>query len=157
MNNPSAAELALRRALRLLEARARSRHEIFQRLSEAEFEKDVIESVVQRLEELGLLNDADFAQEYVRQAVDRGQSAEWIRRSMLQRGVDQSVVQAAVDELGVRDSEHDRALELARRRAARITDLAPARAYGRLVRYLCNRGYDVELAAEVSGIVVGGD
>lgn len=145
----------MHRAMSLLAARARSRHEISERLSSAGFGTEVTETVVRRLEELSLLDDGKFAEECVRQAVARGRSAEWIRRDLLQRGVMETVVDAAIEQLGVVSSEFERALELARRRAAGTAELSSARAYGRLMRYLCGRGYDADLAAEVSRTVAG--
>lgn len=151
----SPAEQAMHRAMRLLATRARSRHEISERLSGAGFGTEVTEKVARRLEELGLLNDGEFAEECVRQAVARGRSAEWIRRDLLQRGVMESVVGAVLEELGVGDSEYERALEVARRRAAGTAELSSAQAYGRIMRYLCSRGYAPDLAAEVSRTVAG--
>lgn len=119
------------------------------------FGTEVTEEVIRRLEDLGLLDDGEFAVECARQAVARGKSAEWIRRDLLQRGVMESVVDAAIEELGAGDSEYDRALEVAKRRAAGTAELPSARLYGRLMRYLCSRGYDPDLAAEVSRTVAG--
>ncbi|HKM25406.1 MAG TPA: regulatory protein RecX, partial [Corynebacterium sp.] len=56
-----------RRALLLLDARARSRHELRGRLVDLEFDPVVIDDVLDDLAGVGLLNDAVFAHEWVRQ------------------------------------------------------------------------------------------
>jgi regulatory protein len=148
-------EQAMRRAMRLLAIRGRSCHEISERLAGAGYGTEVIEKVVLRLGEVGLLDDGKFAAECLRQAVDRGKSAEWIRRDLLQRGVLEPVIEVAIDEAGIGDSEYDRALQVAGRRLAGMPGLPSARAYGRLMRYLCSKGYDPELAGEVSRTIAG--
>jgi regulatory protein len=151
----TATQEALHRAVRLLARRARSSHEISESLTRAGFKAEVVETVVLRLGELRLLDDAEFAAECASQALARGRSAEWIRQDLLQRGVAASAVQVALDELDACNSEYRRALEVARRRRGAVPDVPTAKAYGRLMGYLCRRGYDAELAAKVCRKVVG--
>lgn len=56
-----------RRALRLLDQRARSEHELRQRLIQSEFPTALIDEVVVSLRASGLIDDRSFAHEWVRQ------------------------------------------------------------------------------------------
>ena len=67
---------------------------------EAKFASQVVESVVQRLKDQGLLDDTSFAQEWTRSRVShRPRSAKAIRRELLGKGVDRDTAQAAVETL----------------------------------------------------------
>lgn len=64
-------ELALEkvrnRALRLLEVRLRSSKELKDRLLRLEFDPDLVQELIDRFNQVGLLNDELFAKEWVRQ------------------------------------------------------------------------------------------
>ena len=55
------------KAVRLINHRARSTEELRQRLLEAEFEPEGVEEVIDRCTANGMLDDAEFANEWVRQ------------------------------------------------------------------------------------------
>ena len=72
------------RALRLLDERARSRHELFQRLVKLEFAEPVIDDVLDDLTAVGLVNDELFASEWVRQRhARRGKSARALNQELI--------------------------------------------------------------------------
>src|SRR5699024_3192060 len=62
----AAAYDAAKAGLRLLKHRARSEHELRQRLLTAEHAADAVDEAVERIRAWGLLDDADFAAEWVR-------------------------------------------------------------------------------------------
>lgn len=127
------------RALLLLSVRWRSRQELRRRLSSASFEAEEVERALEDLENAGLIEDQRFAREVVRdQSGRRLLGNRSIRTSLLQKGVARDVVEEALEEVG---DEADRAEELARKRAARLTGLAPEAAYRRLYGLLVRRGY----------------
>ena len=57
---------AKEKSFRLLSVRARSRKELVDRLKMAKFSQPVIDSVLEDLEKLNLINDSDFAKIYAR-------------------------------------------------------------------------------------------
>lgn len=147
---------ALSRAMKLLAVRGRSRHEVTKRLIGAGFTPAVVDAVELRLVELGLLDDSAFAQECARQALAAGKSRDWIRADLAQRGLSSSVIEETISVVGAEnDDDQERAFALARKRALSFGDLPPAKAYQRITRYLCQKGYGPELAGDVARRVIG--
>ncbi len=92
-------EAVLAAAFRFLEARARSVVETRRRLAEAGYRAELIEGALDRLREIGLLDDEAFARAWVEsrdRARPRGEIA--LRRELRLRGVASEVVEAALEE-----------------------------------------------------------
>ena len=66
ISEPSREELARALCLRLLTARARTRAELSGQLTKRGYPDDIRDRVLDRLVAAGLVDDADFAQEWVR-------------------------------------------------------------------------------------------
>ncbi len=136
------------RALLLLGVRWRSREELRRRLSTAGFEAEQISAAITDLERAGLIDDARFAREVVREQAGRrllGDRA--IRRALRDKGVDPGHIDATLADAG---DEQARASELAERQALRSGHLAPDAAYRRIVGVLLRRGYGHATAREAT-------
>ena len=137
------------RALLLLGVRWRSRAELQARLTQAGFPPEEVAAAIEDLEAVGLVEDGRFAREVVRdQAGRRASGDRAIRAALRQKGVAPEVIEAAIAEEG--SGEDERALELARRRAARMGGLDPEAAFRRLHGLLVRRGYGPGLARDVA-------
>lgn len=138
--------------LRLLTARARSRAELDRKMSEKGFEDEVRAEVLDRLVAVGLLDDRQFAQDWVRQQHSRsGKVGAALVNGLRAHGVGEEDARAALDQLDPEQRE-ERARELVRRKIGRSSDqVSPAdqRLVGRLVGMLARRGYDSGLALRV--------
>ena len=89
---------ALDLAVRLLAERPRSRKEISDRLASARFDEEVIGLVLYKLEKENLLNDRDFAMQWVQsRSLKYGPSR--ISRELHMKGVDQETVSEALENL----------------------------------------------------------
>ncbi len=148
MRTQASAERALADAYRLLGHRARSRAELRRRLLAKEHEEAVVDTVLERLMEEGLLDDAEFARRYV---ADKRTLGHWgsprIRRGLAGLGVAGPVIDIAVgaaDGGGLEDAEYARALALlaAKGPPRPPLDAARRRAYQALLR----RGFASGLA-----------
>lgn len=98
--------LVLDAALRFLEARQRSIAEVRRRLTTAGYREDLVSGAIDRLSELGMLDDDAFAASWVEsrdRARPRGERA--LRAELAQRGVERAVVDAAL--AGRRDRPSD--------------------------------------------------
>jgi regulatory protein len=138
--------VAMGRALNLLGYRARSEAEIRDRLGRYGYAGETIDAVVGRLEELGYLDDAEFARlkarEKARRYGPRRVSAE-LRKS----GVGEELAREVVEEEFAGRSEVGEARSAAARRYnGRGSDAEARRVYGFLVR----RGYSAEVCAQVA-------
>jgi regulatory protein len=129
------------RALRLLSVRPRSSRELGSRLRQAGFEDAEVEDELLRLEEVGLLDDGAFARELADHHLTvRRSSRRAVAGALAAKGVPRETIDRTLAGLGGDESE--RAVEVARDRARRLTNLRPEVAYGRLVSFLARRGYD---------------
>jgi len=138
--------LAMSRALNLLGYRARSEGEIRNRLRRREFGDDTIEAVVERLRELGYVDDEEFARTVARQRARR-YGPRRISADLRKGGVDQEIADRAVEEEFAERSELTDALSAAKRRYnERGSDAQSRRVYG----FLTRRGYSAGVCAEVA-------
>jgi regulatory protein len=139
-------------ALRLLGVRARSEAELRKRLHDKDFPPDEIQSVMTRLGAAGLLDDADFAEQWVHSRhrhSGKGRTA--LRHELRQKGVADTLIERALDQVDD-DAERERAADLLRRKTGRLcaADVADRaqrdKQIRRLVAMLARRGYSPSLA-----------
>ena len=125
--------------------RARSRRELETRLRQAGFPADEIDDALERLERVGLVDDAAFARQVAEHRFGTKHSGvRAVSHELLTKGVAPSLVAEVVRDAG--EGEEDRADELARARAARLGSVEPAKAFQRLSALLMRRGYAPETA-----------
>ncbi|MGZ4114703.1 MAG: regulatory protein RecX [Actinomycetota bacterium] len=133
------------RALRLLAVRPRTRRELQTRLVRAGFDPHEVGAELDRLEEVGLVDDARFAAEFAEQALDRrleGRRA--VAAGLAAKGVDRRLIDQALQ--GASGDDGDRLARLAQARAGRLGTLPPEAAYRRLVSFLVRRGHEPSAA-----------
>jgi regulatory protein len=140
------------RALGLLAVRQRSRRELERRLVQAGFEADAVETELGRLEQVGLIDDAAFAGQWVRSRhTGRGLARRAIAVELRRKGVADEVAQEALAEVDTA-AEEQRARELVDRKLRTIPADTPERrttAARRLVGMLARRGYPGGIAYRV--------
>lgn len=143
-----------KRALGLLDQRARSREELRSRLVKAEFEPKHIDEVLDDLAASGLLNDAQFASEWVRQrAARRGKSARALDMELRDKGVGGADRAAALEQIS-EDDEERTARDVAEK-AARKVKAAPSdraeydKQLRRIVGALARRGFNQSMALRI--------
>ena len=133
------------RALGLLAVRQRSRRELRTRLLAAGFDAEAVDEELAALEAVGLVDDEAFARAVVERAGRRLDGRRAVRSALGAKGVERSVIERALEDGVPGDpggSEDERALTLARARAARLAGLSPEAAHRRLSSFLARRGYD---------------
>ena len=133
------------RALGLLAVRARSRRELERRLRQAGFEDDAVDEEIARLEQVGLIDDQAFARQLAEHAFGAGgRGRRAVASALAAKGVDSTVAKATMDEFD--HGEDERALEIARARATRLTGIDPTKAFQRLSSFLMRRGFAPEIS-----------
>lgn len=151
-------------ALRLLRYRPRSEHELRQRLLDKEHPAEAVDEALDRVRVWGLIDDADFAAEWVRgRRRRRGRSRGALERELRDKGVAEAHIADAVSDIDVSDDRRQAAElvreRLARRPGATTAGRADQGERRRLVAFLARRGYptglslavvDAELAAHAS-------
>ena len=144
--------------LRLLTARARTRAELETQLAKRGYPDDVSTRVLDRLADVGLIDDADFAEQWVRSRRARaGKGKRALAAELRTKGVDDDVIAEALDGIDA-GAERQRAEELVseKLRRERNTD-DEAKLTRRLVGMLARRGYSQTLAFDVVKVALANE
>ncbi len=132
--------------LRLLAASPRTRSQLSQALARRGVPETIAEQVLDRFEELGLVNDTEFALTWVASRHrHRGTSRRLLARELRERGVAPEVIEQAVATLGAED-ESGAAIELARKALRSSRSLDPERRQRRIMGMLARRGHSADVA-----------
>ncbi|TPG37020.1 recombination regulator RecX [Mycolicibacterium hodleri] len=146
--------------LRLLTARARTRAELATQLTKRGFPDDVSGRVLDRLAEVGLVDDQDFAEQWVRSRhVNAGKGKRALAAELRGKGVDDEVIAEALDDVDA-DAERIRAEQLVaeKLRRERLTDGADdVKVTRRLVAMLSRRGYGPSMAFDVVKVALASE
>ena len=135
--------------LRLLAQQARSRAQLATALTRRGIPPDVVERVLSRFTDVGLINDRAFAETFVvARHRDRGLARRALSVELRRRGVDQTTVAEALTEIDS-DTEEATARTLIRRRLPATRGLEPTARLRRLAGLLARKGYPPGLAYRV--------
>lgn len=135
--------------LRLLTARPRTRTELRQSLLRKGIEEDVADRVLGRLDEVGLVDDAAFAELWVRSRhTYQGLGRRALTSELRRKGVADDVAAAAVATVDA-GAEEDRARQLVRKRLRTLTSTDETAKVRKLVGMLARRGYSEGLSFRV--------
>lgn len=145
--------------LRLLTVRARTRAELAGQLAKRGYPDDVSDKVLDRLEQVGLVDDADFAEQWVRsRRANAGKGRRALIAELRTKGVDSEVIEAALadDEPGAERARAER-LVADRLRREKLIDGEDAKLARRLVGMLARRGYSQTMAFDVVKVAVANE
>ncbi|OBG46191.1 recombination regulator RecX [Mycolicibacterium fortuitum] len=146
--------------LRLLTARARTRAELTEQLAKRGYEEDLSARVLNRLTEVGLIDDEDFAEQWVRSRhANSGKGKRALAVELRKKGVDKEVIDAALADLDPA-AERQRAEQLVRdklRRERLDDDDGDVKVTRRLVGMLARRGYNQSMAFDVVSVELAGE
>lgn len=140
--------------LRLLTARARTRAELDGQLTKRGYPDDVRARVLDRLAAVGLVDDADFADQWVRSRREHaGKGKRALAAELRTKGVDNEVIDAALAGIDA-GAERERAEQLVRDKLRReqLIDPDDPRVTRRLVGMLARRGYGQSMALDVVSV-----
>jgi regulatory protein len=153
----ASADAAHAAALRLLTTRARTRAELRQRLEDRGFEAAAVAETLDRLERVGLVDDAALAQTVAEGRAERGLDAPAIAAELRDRGVDPAVADRAAQAAVPAEDRVDRCHQVAEARLAQLAGLPAPTQLRRLASYLARRGYPADLAESVARDLVSLD
>jgi regulatory protein len=132
--------------LRLLSFSPRTRAQLADALRRKGVADDVAEGVLGRYTEVGLIDDAAFAQAWVQSRhAGRGLARRALAAELRQRGVADDTVKEAVEELAP-EQEESAARELVAKRMAATRGMDPVKRTRRIVGVLARKGYSGGLA-----------
>ncbi|RFU84483.1 recombination regulator RecX [Streptomyces triticagri] len=146
---PDPAERARAICLRLLTGTPRTRKQLADALRKRDIPEEVAEEVLSRFEEVGLINDAAFADAWVESRHHgRGLARRALARELRTKGVDSATIDEAVGQLDA-EREEDTARELVARKLRSTRGLERDRRLRRLAGMLARKGYSEGLALRV--------
>ena len=147
-------EVVLAAALRFLEARPRSAVEVRRRLTGAGYREDLVLAAIERLGDLGVIDDEAFARAWVEsrdRARPRGERA--LRSELFRKGIDRQLADDVLEEReqtrpGADAEAAERLLERHASALARIPD--PMARRQRAYALLARNGFDPDVAATMA-------
>jgi regulatory protein len=129
-------------SMHALTRRGLSRWELRKTLLARELEEDTVEAELDRLEGVGLLDDAALAENFVRTQHERkGLGRGAIIAELRRRHIDQEHIDSALEQIDD-DDEQSRATELAVKRATQLGSYDLETAKRRLHGFLSRKGYN---------------
>ena len=141
-------EKVLSYAHRLISIRLRTERELRMRLRMRKFAPEAIDRVIEILDEEGLLNDEEFAREYLESKLRALWHPRIIYFELLKRGVSEEIARRVTGEVDLeelRKEVKEKALSLNERNAS----LPPEKRRRRLYSYFMRRGFSKEFLNEI--------
>ncbi len=140
---------ARKKAMDLLARREHTRGELERKLKTAGFDTDVAAVVLEALDDEGLQSDARFVESFLQSRINQGKGPARIRAELREKGVSESVTDAAIESAGV----DWRALAAdVRQKKFGVATPADFRDKSRQMRFLQYRGFESEqIQAAVGG------
>lgn len=142
-------------ALRQLTMGPRTRAQLEAAMARKDVPDEVMHTVLDRFEEVNLVDDEEFSRQWVRSRhVGRGLAPRALTFELRARGVDEELVREAVAEITPQD-ELVAARDLVRRKLAVTSGDDPARRTRRIASALARKGYGAGVAYQAIREVLG--
>ncbi|MEZ7898002.1 MAG: regulatory protein RecX [Flaviflexus sp.] len=143
--------------LRQLTMTDRSRQQLMTAQVSRGVPEDIAEEIVDRFEEVGLVNDEKFANMLVRSRMaEKPVSKRGLARELDKKGIDRETAEAALEEVSV-DDEREAALELARKKARATEGLDREVRRRRIYGALARRGFTPDQCMHALRVVLDDD
>ncbi|MEI8080362.1 MAG: regulatory protein RecX, partial [Actinomycetes bacterium] len=152
--DPPTREQAREYLLNSLNYAPRTRQQLDDLLAKRNTPPDIAKALLDRFEEVGLINDGEFAQAWVRyRHASKGLSRRALARELSLKGVSQADIEAALEQVDAQD-ERDAAFALAERKVRALARFDAAAQQRKLVAMLMRRGHAPGVASDVAREVV---
>lgn len=124
-----------------LTGQARSRAELADKLAKKNVPDDLARRLLDRFEEVGLIDDQAFARMWIAsRQPGKGLARRALAQELRRKGIDDAVAREALDEIEP-DDEEAAARRLVRKKLRSVANVAPDKATRRLVGMLARKGY----------------
>jgi regulatory protein len=143
--------------MRRLNSAPRSRGELAKYLLARDFDPETIELVLDRVAAMGYIDDAEYAQEWVRSRHrSRGLAPSVIKRELIAKNIDIEQIDTALEQITSADLDQ-RAYELAAKKYRSLHSVDPSVAIRRIASQLQRKGYPPGLCFRIAKDTVGAD
>lgn len=135
--------------LRQLTMAPRSRAQLYDKLMQRDCDPGIADEVLDRMEEVGLVDDEAYAAALVRtQRSGRGLARRALRQELRRKGVDEEVTGSALQEISD-EAEEDQARQLVEKKLRTMHGLDATVQTRRLAGMLARKGYGSEVSWRV--------
>lgn len=134
-------------ALRFLRFRGRTEKEIREKLKQKGFQENIIDEIVEFLKEYDFVNDTKLASQIV-QFKQQEYGKNRIRQELYKKGISDELIQKEISQIDEK-TEYEKALKLAQKKRKEIKDADKKKIYGKIGRYLIQKGYEYETVMKV--------
>lgn len=133
---------AKEKALNLLGHSSRTKQQLYDRLLR-HADEQAADAAVQRMEELGLVNDADYARRFAADMLHlKGWAPHRIAQELRRKGVEQEIIEDCLDQLQQEFDPVEKIIEVVQRKHPKA--LADQKSHDRAVAALIRLGYQYE-------------
>ena len=136
-------------AFRFLKIRNRSEKEIQDQLRKKKIPLEIIARTIQYLKKIELLNDRQFAREWIQMRLRKPLGLRRIFFELRQKGISEEILEEESRVVPRQESEERVVEMLARRRLERYKNLDEPKRKRRVFEYLVRRGFGVETVSKV--------
>ena len=143
---------AKQKAYRLLTMRDHSEKELLDKLKK-DFDEPTAVSVVEKLRDLELLDDMNYAENYYRELIRKGNSGLEIRQKMSQRGIDRETVDLLME--GNAYDEESVVVELVNKKY--LTKLSAENGALKVMQALLRKGFSMSAVRKALQKITGDD
>lgn len=127
----------------------KTRKQLHDKMRDRNCPDDIIESTLDKLEEMKYLSDAQYAKHFVEsKQTYKHVGARKISQDLRQKGIPQDIIESALEE-NTEDDERERAKELLSKRLRSTRNVERQKRINRLVGYLSRNGYNGSIAFSV--------
>jgi len=147
-------QIAKQVLLRRLSNAPRTRKELAQDLKNKKIEADIAQVALDRFEELGLINDQTYSENFVSTTHERrklGKKA--LKQQLKSKGVSEEIANQAISQIS-EDDEFNAALHLALKKFRSIQHDDPQSQIRKIVGLLARKGYSSSLSFQVAKEVI---
>lgn len=132
-----------------LTGRARTRSELADKLRKRNVPQEIATRLLDRFEEVGLINDAAFAHDWIEERQStRGLAKRALASELKRKGLEDGVAQSALAEID-ENAEHEAARAQVRRKLRAMRGLESEKATRRLVGMLARKGHSAGVAYRI--------
>ena len=143
-------EKALSYTFRILGKKGYTEREIRGKLHQKNYKKEIREKTIQRLKELGYLNDRKFAQEFIERSLFRRPAGKYLLAKKLQeKGIKAKIVEESLEKF-YPEKEEDLAKEAGEKFLPRLNSLPLEKKKARLFSFLSRRGFPSEMCIQIT-------
>lgn len=133
----------------LLKIRPRSEYELRSRLKIKGFEKDIIDSAIKELYNIGLIDDLEFAQLWVGSRIKKPLGLNRLSFELKIKGVDRDIIKQVLNKYDSPEIEKKAIRELLKKKIKKMAHLDRTKKKSRLWSFFLQKGFSKDIVYDV--------